>query len=147
MAIWEACLWGLLGAGLIEAKEMWQLYRQNNEFPWKLDGRAQAKPYVAAVAIRFFMAGGINAAYASANQVTGSLGALTLGIAAPMFIQQLAEGTLPKKQESAFDERLDNEAFTPSPARLETSEHSSNTDKQHTQHVTPATDHGSPDGQ
>lgn len=92
MTWWHACLWGTLGAGLIEAREMWRLYHIKDSFPWIKDGVAQVTPYVTAVSVRFFMAAGISGTYAAAHQVAGSLAAVTLGITAPMIIQQIADG-------------------------------------------------------
>ncbi|MEV7325659.1 hypothetical protein [Streptomyces sp. NPDC093970] len=91
MAWWQACLWGVLGAGLIEATEMWQLYRSQGHFPWLKDEKPQYKPYLIAVFLRFFMAGGLNSAYAASNQVAGPVAALTLGIAAPLIIQHITD--------------------------------------------------------
>lgn len=91
MTWWHACLWGMLGAGLIEAKEMWRLYHLTDSFPWTRNGVAQVKPYVAALGVRFFMAAGISGTYAAADQVGGSLAAVTLGITAPLIIQQIAD--------------------------------------------------------
>lgn len=95
MTWWHACLWGMLGAGLIEAKQMWHLYHLTNSFPWTRNGVAQVKPYLTAVGVRFFMAAGICGTYAAANQVGGSLAAVTLGITAPLIIQQIADSPQP----------------------------------------------------
>lgn len=97
MTWWQACLWGVLGAGLVEAVEMWQLYHTEGRFPWTKDGEPQAKPYLVAFSLRLFMAGGINAAYASSGQVAGPLAAVTLGITAPLIIQWIAD-TRPSQQ-------------------------------------------------
>ncbi|MFJ8159025.1 hypothetical protein [Streptomyces sp. NPDC094468] len=91
MAWWQACLWGVLGAGLIEATEMWQLYRSQGHSPWLKGEKPQYRPYLIAVFLRFFMAGGLNAAYAASNQVAGPVAALTLGIAAPLIIQHITD--------------------------------------------------------
>jgi hypothetical protein len=51
--------------------------------------------YVIAVVCRFGMAAGMDAVYAAAHQITGPLAAVTLGITAPLLIQQLAERSTP----------------------------------------------------
>lgn len=95
MHAWQACLWGLLGAGLVESAEMWRLIRQEGRFPWIRRGKPQIGGYVIAVVLRFGMAGGVTVAYAAAHQIGGSLAAITVGITAPMIIQQLADRTEP----------------------------------------------------
>jgi hypothetical protein len=51
--------------------------------------------YVIAVVCRFGMAAGMDAVYAAAHQITGPLAAVTLGITAPLLIQQMAERSGP----------------------------------------------------
>jgi hypothetical protein len=93
VAIWVACAWGLLGAVLVEMRGLWialQPFRAP-KWPWRDGrGRAQVAGYAIAVACRFGMAAGLNAVYAAAHQIAGPLGAVTMGIAAPLLIQQLA---------------------------------------------------------
>ncbi|MER5598503.1 hypothetical protein [Streptomyces sp. NPDC002265] len=93
MMWWQACLWGALGAGLVEAGEMWQLHRTQERFPWVKDGEPQIKPYLLAVFLRCFMAIGITAVYGVSGQVAGPLAAVTLGVAAPVIIQQIADSS------------------------------------------------------
>ncbi|MET7898172.1 hypothetical protein [Streptomyces mirabilis] len=93
MMWWQACLWGALGAGLVETGEMWQLHRTQERFPWAKDGKPQIKRYLFAVFLRCFMAIGITAVYGGSGQVAGPLAAVTLGIAAPIVIQQIADSS------------------------------------------------------
>lgn len=93
MALWQACLWGLLGAGLIEVRALWAAFHLSRDpaWPWRdIDGRPQWKGYAIAVACRLGMAAGLDAVYAAAHQIAGPLGAVTMGIAAPLVIQQMA---------------------------------------------------------
>jgi hypothetical protein len=46
--------------------------------------------YAVAVVCRFGMAAGLDAVYAAAQQIAGPLGAVTMGVAAPLVIQQMA---------------------------------------------------------
>ncbi|MFE7856168.1 hypothetical protein [Streptomyces sp. NPDC057403] len=93
MAIWPACAWGLVGAVLVEIRGLWvalQPFRAP-KWPWRDGrGRAQVAGYVIAVVCRFGMAAGLDAVYAAAHQIAGPLGAVTMGIAAPLVIGQLA---------------------------------------------------------
>lgn len=93
MPIWQACLWGLLGAGLVEVRALWAalLPSRTPRWPWR-DGRGRSRVsgYAVAVVCRFGMAAGLDAVYAAAQQIAGPLGAVTMGVAAPLVIQQMA---------------------------------------------------------
>ncbi|KPI15662.1 hypothetical protein OK074_2107 [Actinobacteria bacterium OK074] len=56
--------------------------------------------YMIAIVCRFGMAVGLDSVYAAAHQITGPLAAVTMGIAAPLIIQQLAVQTEPAPTES-----------------------------------------------
>ncbi|MEU7340206.1 hypothetical protein [Streptomyces sp. NPDC007074] len=93
MAIWLACLWGLLGAGLVEVRALWAAIQPFRvpKWPWRDSrGRPQKAGYAIAVVCRFGMAAGLDAVYAAAHQIVGPLGAVTMGITAPLVIQQMA---------------------------------------------------------
>jgi hypothetical protein len=93
VAIWLACLWGLLGAGLVEIRALWAALQPFRvpKWPWRdSKGRPQKAGYAIAVVCRFGMAAGLDAVYAAAHQIVGPLGAVTMGIAAPLVIQQMA---------------------------------------------------------
>ncbi|MFF3614846.1 hypothetical protein [Streptomyces sp. NPDC002580] len=94
MGTGQACLWGLLGAGLVEMRGVWSAFQPVRvpRWPWRDGrGRPQVWGYVIAVVCRFGMAAGMDAVYAAAHQITGPLAAVTLGITAPLLIQQMAE--------------------------------------------------------
>ena len=91
--MWQACLWGLLGAGLVEVRALWGAIQPSRvpKWPWRDGrGRPQTVGYAIAVACRFGMAAGLDTVYAAAHQIAGPLGAVTMGIAAPLVIQQMA---------------------------------------------------------
>nr|WSX75134.1 hypothetical protein OH826_15290 [Streptomyces sp. NBC_00899] len=93
MPIWQACLWGLLGAGLVEVRALWAAFQPSRtpRWPWRDGrGRSQVSGYAVAVVCRFGMATGLDAVYAAAHQIAGPLGAVTMGVAAPLVIQQMA---------------------------------------------------------
>lgn len=94
MAVWQACLWGLAGVGLVEAYLMWGAVSSSAgpRWPWvNDDGHRKVGFYVVAFACRCVMGVGLDAVYAATHQVSGPLGAVTLGIAAPLIIKQMAE--------------------------------------------------------
>jgi hypothetical protein len=94
MGVWGACLWGLAGVGLVEAYVMWQAVSSSDgpRWPWvDEEGGRKFGFYAVALACRIVMGVGLNAVYAATHQVSGALGAVTLGIAAPLVIKQMAE--------------------------------------------------------
>ncbi|MEY9846307.1 hypothetical protein ABH940_003394 [Streptacidiphilus sp. BW17] len=94
MTVWQACLWGLVGVALVESYLMWKAVSPSAgpRWPWIDEGGHRIVGfYVAAFACRCVMGVGLNAVYCATHQVNGVLGAVTLGIAAPLVIKQMAE--------------------------------------------------------
>ncbi|MFF2653604.1 hypothetical protein [Streptomyces sp. NPDC058045] len=91
MPVVEACLWGLLGAALIEGLDLYTAIHSTDGWPWKKKGQPAFAPYVAALVIRLGVGTGLTAAFAASQQVAGALAAVTVGIAAPKILQQLAK--------------------------------------------------------
>lgn len=87
----EACLWGLLGAALIEGLDLYTAIHTTDGWPWKKKGQPAFAPYLAALVIRLGVGTGLTAAFAASQQVAGALAAVTVGIAAPKILQQLAK--------------------------------------------------------
>ncbi|ARE79430.1 hypothetical protein B6R96_35980 (plasmid) [Streptomyces sp. Sge12] len=91
MTVLEGCLWGLLGAALIEGLDLYTAIHTTDGWPWKKKGEPAFAPYAVAVIIRLGVGMGLTAAFAASGQVAGPLAALTIGIAAPKILQQLAK--------------------------------------------------------
>lgn len=94
MATWAACLWGLAGVGLVEAYLLWGAVSSSavRRWPWVDDQQHRHVGfYVVALACRCVMGVGLDAVYAATHQVSGPLGAVTLGIGTPLIIKQMAE--------------------------------------------------------
>ena len=95
----EAGLWGLFGSFAVEGLELYAALRRNGRWPWKSGaqretGKApEAGPagYAIAELIRLLIGAGLAWAAVTAGQITGPLGALGVGIAAPTIIEQLAK--------------------------------------------------------
>ncbi|GAA4660706.1 hypothetical protein GCM10023324_08230 [Streptomyces youssoufiensis] len=86
----EACLWGLLGAALIEGLDLYTAIHTTDGWPWKKKGQPAFAPYLTALVIRLGVGMGLTAAFTASQQVAGALAAVTVGIAAPKILQQLA---------------------------------------------------------
>lgn len=90
----QACLWGLLGVALIEVYGLWSAITSTDGVRWPWydgHGRRVVGGYAVAVVCRVAMGVGLNAVYAAAHQIDGPLGAVTMGIAAPLILKQLAQ--------------------------------------------------------
>lgn len=90
MSVMESCLWGLLGAALIEGLDLYTAIHTSDGWPWKKKGEPTLAPYLVALAIRLGVGTDLTAAFAASHQVAGALAAVTVGIAAPKILQQLA---------------------------------------------------------
>jgi uncharacterized protein (DUF1501 family) len=94
-----AGLWGLFGGFAVEGLELYAAVRRHGRWPWKplahLDAgetpEAGAAAYVIAEVVRLLIGAGLAWAAAATGQVTGPLGALGVGVAAPTIIGQLAK--------------------------------------------------------
>ncbi|MFH9355045.1 hypothetical protein [Kitasatospora sp. NPDC017646] len=90
MSTWQACLWGLLGSALIEGWDLYTAIHSAGGFPWKKRGKIRLAPYLVAVVIRVGVGAALAAVYSASNQIEGPLAAVTVGIAAPKILEQLA---------------------------------------------------------
>ncbi|MGW3061569.1 hypothetical protein ACWC98_37485 [Streptomyces goshikiensis] len=91
MTVFEGCLWGLLGAAMTEGLDLYTAIHTTDGWPWQKKGEPAFAPYIVAVLIRLGVGMGLTAAFAASGQVAGALAAVTVGIAAPKIIQQLAK--------------------------------------------------------
>ncbi|MFE5537136.1 hypothetical protein [Streptomyces sp. NPDC056492] len=91
MTVLEGCLWGLLGAAMIEGLDLYTAIHTTDGWPWQKKGEPAFAPYLVAVIIRLGVGMGLTAAFAASGQVAGALAAVTVGIAAPKIVQQLAK--------------------------------------------------------
>jgi hypothetical protein len=111
MTWWVGALVAVLGALAAELAEVDLVRRRTGRLPWnrhklsKVDGQtfAPMRVYLVGVPIRLAVAGIIGGVYASADQISGAIGALTLGAGASLFVSRLSEqkdlGDLPHPSE------------------------------------------------
>ncbi|MGI3203117.1 hypothetical protein ACRJ4W_41930 [Streptomyces sp. GLT-R25] len=90
MAIWQACLWSLLGVCLIEGWDLYEAIHDSKGFPWRKRGRLKLAPYLVSALIRLGIGAGLGAVFAQSGQVSGAVGFAAVGIAAPKILEQLA---------------------------------------------------------
>jgi len=86
---WLYAAWGAFGGFAIEAVQFRGAIRRTGKWPWKIKGEPDAGPFVVSVVIRVAVGFGLALAAALAGQVSGPLGAIAVGVAAPLFIEQM----------------------------------------------------------
>ncbi len=86
----EYALWGLFGGFAVEGLEFSRVIRRWGTWPWRLPGEPGLGPLAASVVIRLGIGAGLAAGAGSAHQVAGPFGAVAVGVAAPLVVEQLA---------------------------------------------------------
>jgi hypothetical protein len=94
MSLYAAALWGLIGAGAMEAWELYGAIHRLRGFPWNKPGEVAMAPFLVAVALRLLLGIGLATAFVASGQADGPVGALAVGIAAPKLLEQLAQHTV-----------------------------------------------------
>ncbi len=90
MSLWTAALLGLIGAGAIEAWDLYGAIHRVKGFPWKSPGEVALVPYLVSVVLRVLLGVGMATAFVASGQADGPVGVVAIGIAAPKLLEQLA---------------------------------------------------------
>lgn len=90
MGLIAAFLWGLGGAGAVEALDLYKAIRRTRGYPWCQPDEVALGPYLLSVIIRLGL--GVLAATvcAASSQIGGPAGAFAAGFAAPKLFEQIA---------------------------------------------------------
>ncbi|WP_169747991.1 hypothetical protein [Pseudonocardia acaciae] len=86
---------------MIEAVQFHGAIKRCKDFPWRVKGEPAAFPLLVSVLIRIGLGFGLALAASYSNQVSGPLGAIALGVAAPLVIEQMARRSPPDSNETA----------------------------------------------
>jgi len=84
---------GMVGAGAVESLQFYGAARHARRWPWRGRDRpdeARFTPLLLSVVIRLFAGGLLAWAAGMSHQIAGVFGATLTGMAAPLFIQQVA---------------------------------------------------------
>lgn len=108
-------MWGLFGGFAVEGLEFAAAIRRVGGWPWLQPGEPGPFPLAVSVLIRLAIGAGLATAAGSTGQVSGPFGALAVGVAAPLLIEQLARqvpltmppslATVPPANEASGQER------------------------------------------
>lgn len=87
----HAAMWGLFGSFAVEGLDLWAAVRRWGVWPWRVIGPREvgALGYFVAELIRLVIGGGLAAAAMLSGQITTPLGALAVGVAAPLIVERL----------------------------------------------------------
>ena len=88
---WVYALWGAFGGLSIEAVQFYGAIRGTGKWPWKTEGEPRPLPLFVSVVIRVGVGFGLALAAVETGQVRGPLGAIAVGVAAPLLIEQMAK--------------------------------------------------------
>ena len=90
MGILWAASWGLLGGLCVELLELYAHIRHTQKWNWREPIRLGITLYLISVVCRVGVGAVLAAAAAGSGQVSGTLAAFGLGVAAPLVIEKLA---------------------------------------------------------
>ncbi|PPK64251.1 hypothetical protein V5P93_006160 [Actinokineospora auranticolor] len=94
MTVVECLSWGLFGGFAVEGLEFVARIRRTGTWPWRGKNAPAVLPFAVSVLIRLTISGGLAAAAGSSGQFAGPLGALVVGISAPLIVEKLARQTV-----------------------------------------------------
>lgn len=88
----DAALWGAFGGFAVEGLELYTAVRRHGHWPWRVRGPREvgAPGYVVAELIRLIIGAGLAGAAEASGQITSAVGALAVGVAAPLIVERLA---------------------------------------------------------
>lgn len=95
MTGWEYVVWGAFGGLAVEAIEFYGAIRRVKGWPWKVAGEPPPLPLAVSVAIRVGLGLGLALAAGQTRQISGPIGAIAVGVAAPLLIEQMAKQVPP----------------------------------------------------
>jgi hypothetical protein len=91
MNSWVAAAWGLTGGLCVEALTLYSHIRATQRWNWRRPIPQGLAAFLISICIRAGAGAGLAAAAAGSGQVSGSLAAFGLGVAAPLVVAKLAQ--------------------------------------------------------
>jgi hypothetical protein len=104
MSWWEFASWGAFGGFAVETVEFYTAMRRTRSFPWKVPGEIGRGPLILSILIRVLLGSGLAWALASGGQISGAVGAIAVGVAAPLILEKMGN-QLP----AGFDREIESE--------------------------------------
>lgn len=89
-----AIFWGFLGAGATESWELYRAIHRVKDFPWKVPDEVPFRPFCIAFMIRLTIGAIVATCFVESGKAGLPMGALSIGIASPKLLEQLARNFL-----------------------------------------------------
>ncbi|GAB3481368.1 hypothetical protein [Amycolatopsis cihanbeyliensis] len=86
----ECAVWGLFGGFAVEGLEFAGAIRRTGGWPWRQPNEPGPLPLAVSVIIRLAVGAGLAVAIGATGHISGALGAVAVGVAAPLIIEQVA---------------------------------------------------------
>jgi hypothetical protein len=97
LTVIEVLWWGAFGGLGVEAIHLLRATKRVNGVPWKAPGEPGLSAIMLSVGLRVFIGCGLAYAAQASEQVSGPMGALAVGVCAPLIIDQIGT-TMPLAQ-------------------------------------------------
>lgn len=91
LALWEYALWGAFGGTAIEAIEILGASKRAKTLPWRAPGEVSAGVMMFCIVVRLGLGAGLAFVLGQAGQISGGLGAVAAGVAAPLILEQMSK--------------------------------------------------------
>jgi hypothetical protein len=117
LTVVELLWWGAFGGLGVEAVQLLRAAKRVNGVPWKVKGEPPLGVLLLSVGMRLFIGCGLAAAAGLSEQVSGPMGALAVGVCAPLIIDQIGSGIPVAGGASAIEAAT--ASASPSPALTE----------------------------
>lgn len=85
----EAAAWGLFGGFAVEGLQLASAIRRTTTWPWTRPEEPSFWPYMLSIFIRLAVGAGLAGAAAASDKITTVIAAVSLGVAAPLVIEQM----------------------------------------------------------
>lgn len=91
----EYLVWGAVGGGCVEANQLYSAIHRTGTWPWKKDGEPRFGPFFCSIILRVGVGLAIALAAGLSGQISGPVGAIAVGVAAPLVVQEMAKRANP----------------------------------------------------
>ena len=90
MTWWQYAIWGGFGGLAVELLAFYGAIRRAKTWPWTLPNEPPPTVLAVSVLIRVGLGVGLAAAAGDTGQISGAIGAVAVGVAAPLLLEQMA---------------------------------------------------------
>jgi hypothetical protein len=92
LTVVEFLWWGAFGGLGVEAVQLYRAVKRVKGVPWKAEGEPSLGALLLSAGMRLFIGCGLATAAGLSEQVSGPMGALAVGVCAPLIIDQIGSG-------------------------------------------------------